>query len=132
MSEEKILKLERAPATEDQLYEAVANQQYVTGVVEVEPSELVDVDYEGFLDLLGQRLVGSDLLMDITYEAIGWNPEKKAVRYQVTGDASGAYDMVSTVDCDICHRDAPASSAHLHQDGYVCVLCWDDRLKSSE
>ena len=92
-----------------------------------------DHDYEGFLDLVSERLVGGDLLMDITYEVVGWNPETKAVKYQVTGDPSSTYEVnVSTVECQICHREAPASSAHLHGDGQVCVLCWDDRLKSSE
>jgi len=124
--------IEQSPATEDQLYEAVAEGKYVTGVVEITPSDLVDADYEGLLDLLSERLVGNDLLMDVTYEAIGWNPETKAVKYQVSGDPQSAYDMVDTVECQFCHRDAPASTAHLHGDGQVCTLCWDDRLKSSE
>ena len=130
--EEKDFVIEKAPATEDQLYEAVAGGKYVIGVVEVSPSELIDVDYEGFLDLVSTRLVGNDLLMDISYEAIGWNPETKAVLFKETGDPSEAYNMVETVECQFCHRDAPASTAHLHGDGQVCTLCWDDRLKSSE
>jgi hypothetical protein len=131
--EKQVLKIDQAPATEDQLYEASANGQYISGIVEVEPSDLIDHDYEGFLDLVSERLVGGDLLMDSTYEVVGWNPETKAVKYQVTGDPSSTYEVnVSTVECQICHREAPASSAHLHGDGQVCVLCWDDRLKSSE
>jgi len=88
-----VLKIDQAPATEDQLYESSANGQYISGIMEVEPSDLIDHDYEGFLDLVSERLVCGDMLMDITYEVVGWNPETKAVKCQVTGDPSSTYEV---------------------------------------
>jgi len=38
----------------------------------------------------------------------------------------------SEVECSLCGKLCPASTAHLHQGKYIGEECWDDRLKASE
>lgn len=57
---------------------------YVSGVVRVRLSDVIDRDLESFLDLLGDKLVGSALLMDIRYEIVGGKGDEVFLR--VTGD----------------------------------------------
>jgi hypothetical protein len=125
-------RIKSVPATEDQLYEALSSGKHIQGNVEISPDELINNNEEGVLDLLSTRLIGSELLSDISYEVIRWNPDTQCLIVKVAGDASEAYQLVDTVTCGICHREAPAASARLHQNDQICVLCWDDRLKSSE
>jgi hypothetical protein len=58
----------------------------VTGIVKVTLQEVINTDAEGFLDRLGEELVGSSLLMDISYEVVGNNGNTLLI--QVTGDPS--------------------------------------------
>lgn len=37
-----------------------------------------------------------------------------------------------TVACKFCGRAAYAHVAHLHQDGWVGLCCWDERLRTTE
>lgn len=36
------------------------------------------------------------------------------------------------VECKFCKKHTPAPKAHLHQNGYVCEKCWDERLRVTE
>lgn len=55
-------------------------------VVEVDLSEIIDTDLEGFLDILSERATGSPLLMDISYKVIGC--ENDTLKIEVDGDPS--------------------------------------------
>jgi len=35
------------------------------------------------------------------------------------------------VSCKFCRRGTPLLEAHRHQDGWVCDMCWDERLRAS-
>lgn len=63
---------------------------YISGDVLVDLSDIIDNDLEGFLDIISEKLVGNDLLMDITYEVAGGS--KDGVVINVTGDPSIAID----------------------------------------
>lgn len=56
--------------------------------VKVALSELLDNDFEGFLDLISELATGTQLLMDISYEIIGVDAEEQAVIFSVIGDTS--------------------------------------------
>lgn len=43
---------------------------YVTGKVAVPFSDIIDSDFEGFLDMLARKLAGSECLMDINYKPV--------------------------------------------------------------
>ncbi len=63
---------------------------YVEGYVQIHISDMIDNDYDGFLDLISEKLVDSDLLMDINYEVVAQAkkmfPDELILK--VTGDAS--------------------------------------------
>lgn len=58
---------------------------YVSGVVAVSLEEVVESNQEGFNDVLSERLVGDDVLMDIGYEVVGHRGN--TLHIKVTGDA---------------------------------------------
>ena len=65
---------------------------YVEGYVQLHVSDLIDSDYEKFLDLLSVSLVDSDLLMDITYEIVKLADAKNELIFKVRGDASSVVE----------------------------------------
>lgn len=65
--------------------EDVDSDGWVRGVIRVELSELISNDLEGVLDILSERLTGSGLLSDITYDVVGNDGDTLFVR--VSGDA---------------------------------------------
>lgn len=64
---------------------------YVEGYVMVHISDLIDNNLEGFLDIISEKLVGSDLLMDINYEIVGYR-ESNTLILKVSGDVSNIID----------------------------------------
>lgn len=60
----------------------------VEGYVSLHISDIIDNDYEAFLDILSTELVGSDLLMDIDYNIVSLAEDPNTLILKVTGDAS--------------------------------------------
>jgi hypothetical protein len=58
----------------------------VKGVIEIELAEVIDNDFESFLDVISEKLTGSTLLMGTDYSIVGRNGN--AILLAVTGDAS--------------------------------------------
>jgi predicted RNA-binding Zn-ribbon protein involved in translation (DUF1610 family) len=79
------------PITKPLTSDDVDEDGWVTGVVEIDLEDVIKYDLEGFLDLLSERLVGNDLLSDITYSALGVDAEGM-LRVEVTGDALMVFD----------------------------------------
>lgn len=50
----------------------------------VKLDEIIELDYEGFLDLVSNLCVGNELLTDITYEVIG--SKDGLIKLSVIGD----------------------------------------------
>ena len=74
---------------------------YLSGEVAVELNEIIDTDLEGFLDLISEKLVGSSLLTDISYEVSGVGGSYEVV-IKVTGDPSLILnDQDSDLDSDL-------------------------------
>jgi hypothetical protein len=63
------------------------NDGYLTGTVYVGLDEIVSSDLETFLDGLSDRLIGGVLLTDISYRAIGVEPDGM-IALEVRGDPS--------------------------------------------
>ena len=64
---------------------------YVEGYIRIYVGDLIDNDREAFLDQISEELVGSPLLMDITYEVAGVEQDNMLV-LKVRGDASSIID----------------------------------------
>lgn len=80
------------PYTMEQMKEAFRgeNDGYITGVVAVDLSDVIDNDLEGFLDLISYKMTGTELLMDITYNVVGHEEDMLFIR--VRGDVSNIVD----------------------------------------
>ncbi len=63
---------------------------YVEGYIRIHINDMIDNDYEGFLDFISEKLVGSDLLMDVNYEVVAQAKKMfpNELILKVTGDAS--------------------------------------------
>jgi hypothetical protein len=56
-----------SPLTTQQIVERLDDQGFITGLVVIDLSSVIDGDLESFLDDLSERLVGSSLGMEIDY-----------------------------------------------------------------
>lgn len=63
---------------------------HVCGVIEIELTEIIDLDREALTDLLSTRLIGGVLLMDISYKIAGHN--KDTLHMEVSGNAQGSLE----------------------------------------
>jgi hypothetical protein len=65
---------------------AADREGWLTGVIAVDLSEIIDLDLEQFLDLIAVRLSGSELLCDIDYAVVGHAGDE--LHLKVSGDTS--------------------------------------------
>lgn len=73
---------------------------WLTGVVAVELSDIIENDFEGFLDILGEK-IGFPLLSNITYKVVGFQQDD-VLLIQVEGDTSESepdFDEWSIEEC---------------------------------
>lgn len=64
---------------------------YVTGRIVIPLSDIIDHDFEEFLDLVAEKLVDNDCLMDINYKAVGIDNIESGdadIILEVSGDVS--------------------------------------------
>ena len=74
---------------------------YIEGVIKLNLSDIINSDYEQFLDTLSEALVESDLLMDLSYEIISLCPEEKNTLFiLVRGDATSVLESFQSYDVD--------------------------------
>lgn len=87
------------------LYEAMGNEvKPVTGVVRVDLGEVIDLNLEGFLDLLSERLTGTPLLGDIQYQVVGLGRSEDELLIRVSGDVTQIVDdMGDEPACPCCN-----------------------------
>lgn len=64
----------------------MAKEKWTKGIVEVDLDDIIELDAEGFLDLLSEGLTGSSLLSDIQYKAVG--VKEGMIQIEVQGDTS--------------------------------------------
>lgn len=86
----------RKPYTVPEIRSLCDENNYITGCVSVPLKDIIDCDFEQFLDLLERRLVNDGCLMDIRYDAVGIKgagSEDTCIILKVTGDASDIPDM---------------------------------------
>ena len=65
------------------------NPIYVSAVIACHISDMINYNYEEFLDYIAIEMCNNDLLMDIDYEIVGLDPnERNTVYLLVSGDVS--------------------------------------------
>lgn len=77
--------------THKEIKRRMDEDKYIKGVVAVELSEIIDNDFEGFLDILSERLLHSANLMDINYSVVG-HADDSTLHILVSGDVSEAIE----------------------------------------
>lgn len=78
----------KKPLGKSQIMARMDRDGYIKGVVAVDLEDVIDGDREAFLNVISTKLVGSDLLMDISYRLVG---QRDDVLYiEVIGDPSEA------------------------------------------
>lgn len=77
------------PLTARQIRKGLDKDGYITGIVEIDLEEILSLDADGWLDLLSNKLVGNDLLMDISYRVVG-HRRPSGIHIEVTGNPSEA------------------------------------------
>lgn len=84
------------PYTMQELLKLRNDTNHVTGCVSVLLNDIIDRDYEQFLDLLAVKLVNNECLMDISYNAVKLERDDAgdvSIIMKVTGDVSEILDM---------------------------------------
>jgi len=68
---------------------------YITKKIEICLSDIIGLSLEEFLDFISEKAVGSDLLMDISYKAVGVvnYKEGNTIVLEVTGDPTAINEM---------------------------------------
>lgn len=59
-----------APLTKEAVCRYKDDNNYIRGIVKVELSDMINNNLEAFLDCLSEKLTGSPLLMEISYEPV--------------------------------------------------------------
>jgi hypothetical protein len=81
-------KLLKEPLTRAEILEMAneKNHWWVSGVISVDLNEMFG-DFEAFLDLASERLTGTIMLSDISYEVVGFEPNN-ILHMKIGGDAA--------------------------------------------
>jgi hypothetical protein len=74
------------PYTKEQIKELTKDNLWISGIVRMDVSDLIDLDFEGFLDLCSEKLTDADLLMEVDYKIVGFNEEKQELFMKIEGN----------------------------------------------
>jgi hypothetical protein len=83
----KIMEVLQKPLSIKEIKERLVDKIYVEGVVPVKLDDIVENNYEGFLDILAEALIGSHQLYDIQYSVVG-HQDENIILIKVSGDVS--------------------------------------------
>ena len=81
------MKIWTEPMTIEEIKTQVDDSGFITGVIKLDLSNLIDNVLEAILDDIAERLVGSPLLMEVSYRIVGHEGDTTLL-LEVSGDAS--------------------------------------------
>jgi hypothetical protein len=81
--------------TLDELQNSKNRHGFIKSLIAVDLQEIIDRNYEEFLDLISVKAAGSELLMDVTYDVVGNSPF--GILIEVNGDVSGILETSEIV-----------------------------------
>lgn len=106
-------------------------------VIQTSFADFIELDYEDVLDTMSGLVCGSELLMNISYYTIG--AYNGVVKLNVCGylDVKDWCEFLEEqfddiCECKKCGMPSLVRYSHIHQHGYVCPACWDERLRATE
>ena len=81
------------PLTIEKIYDEIDDENtYIEDNICIDLHTIIDNDLEGFLDIISEKLVGSPLLMDVSYSVVG-TTEDGDIILKVSGDVSDIIRM---------------------------------------
>lgn len=72
------------PYTPKEIRSSMKADDLISGVVKVELRDIINNDFEGFLDILSENLIGNPCLMGIDYKIVGYEDDS-LLHIKVTG-----------------------------------------------
>ena len=72
------------PYTPKEIRSSMKADGLISGVVKVELRDIINTDFEGFLDILSENLIGNPCLMGIDYKIVGYEDDS-LLHIKVTG-----------------------------------------------
>lgn len=79
------------PYTEKEIRDNIDENGTICGIVRVELDEIIENDFEGFLDILSERLIDSPCLMGTDYKIVGHEGDK-CLHFRVMGQVELVVD----------------------------------------
>lgn len=88
------MKVRKIPLRQDQAERMMEDHGgYIEGTVAIDIDYMINNDSESFLDLLSQKLTGTELLQDISYRVVG-HKSPGTIYMQVRGNPSEALEYM--------------------------------------
>jgi hypothetical protein len=87
------IKVLEKPYTNKEILEKVDEDGWIEGYIVIEMSDMIDNDLEGFLDLLGEMLIGNCCMMQPNYTPVGVD-ENNRIILKVEGDVNFLLDDI--------------------------------------
>ena len=72
--------------TKEQIKELTKDKMWISGIVRMNVSDLIDHDFEDFLDICSEELTDTYLLMEIDYKVVGFDEEKQELYMKIEGN----------------------------------------------
>lgn len=73
------------PYTEEELKKIANEDGAVEGIVAVGLNNVLETDFEGFLDIVSSLLIGNVLLQDISYKVVGCDSDDNTLHLKISG-----------------------------------------------
>lgn len=74
------------PYTQEQIKDLSKDKLWISGIVKMDVSDLIDHDFEQFLDLCSDKLTDTELLMEIDYKVVGFDKDTQELFMKIEGN----------------------------------------------
>jgi hypothetical protein len=88
------------PFTRTEIVRGMDDNGYIEGVISISLSSLINSDFENFLDLISELLIGDVCLSDIGYKTVGYR-NSDDILLLVSGHADNVADALEDIPDDI-------------------------------
>ena len=93
-------KLLERPLTRQELMRLASgvDQPHVCGIIKVKLSQIANCDYERYLDILSESVIGSTLLTEMKYNVVGVEADGDTLLMKVCGNISEALEEFASCE----------------------------------
>lgn len=106
------------PLTRAEAIRGMDDAGYIEGVISISLSSLIDSDYEGFLDLISEKLIGYICLSGINYKIVGCGNDNE-VLLLVSGHAEELGDIPDNIVIELPEKFTFSSAQNSLASGII-------------